>query len=209
MVRVKNCRKITNRGSKKVIGTFPSLKTGKTVWWESQLELDYIYLLEFDPDVLYYKEQPLPIPYELNGKSRRYTPDFLVERLNRKQLVEVKPEEHKTKEKNVLLFKAVTPIIRQKGYEFLIATETMIRVQPQLEHIKLLTKYSRTPVNSYHQVYCHELLSRNQEVSLGEMVMFFAERGEGIQSIYSLLYHGLIAIDLMIPIGPDSIVRLP
>ena len=209
MSSAQNSRKITNKGSKKVIGTFPSLKMGETVCWESQLELDYIYLLEFDPDVLSYREQPLQIFYEHNGKRRRYTPDFLVERPNKSQLIEVKPEEHKTKEKNVLLFKAVAPIIRQKGYEFLIATERIIRAQPRLYHIKLLTKYSRTPIRPQHQVYCYELLSQNREVSLGEMIQFFANKGEGVQIIYSLLYHGLIAVDLMTPIGPHSIVRLP
>ena len=51
-------RKITNRGSKKVIGKFPSLKMNTTIWWESQLERDYIYLLEIDPDVTAYQGQP-------------------------------------------------------------------------------------------------------------------------------------------------------
>ncbi len=63
-------RKFTNRGSTtKVIGKFPSLKNGKPVWWESQLERDFLYLLEIDDDVVSYYEQPLRIPYRLNGKK--------------------------------------------------------------------------------------------------------------------------------------------
>ncbi len=41
-------RKITNKGSKKVIGKFASHKLQTTVWWESQIERDYIYLFEID-----------------------------------------------------------------------------------------------------------------------------------------------------------------
>jgi TnsA endonuclease N terminal len=202
-------RKITNKGAKKVIGKFPSLKMGQIVWWESQLEQDYIFLLEFDPDVLYFKEQPLSILYELNGKGRRYTPDFLVERSNKRQLVEVKPEEHITKNENLLLFRAVTPIIRREGYEFLVASDRQIRVQPRLRNIKLLTKYARTPVAPQHQIYCQECLRQKKEVNLVEIVQFFAVRGESTQVVYSLIYRGLLTIDLMIPIGPDSLVRLP
>ena len=40
-------RKIINKGNRKVIGRFPSLKLKRNVWWESQLERDYIYILEF------------------------------------------------------------------------------------------------------------------------------------------------------------------
>lgn len=202
-------RKITNKGSKKVIGTFPSLKMDELIWSESQLELDYIYLLEFDPEVLSFQEQPFPIFYERAGKRHRYTPDFLVERPTGIQLVEVKTEEQRTKEKNVYLFNAVTPVIRWRGYEFLIATERMIRAQPRLENIKLLTKYSRTPIDPHHQTYCHELLGRNQKLSLDQVIRFFGAKGEGAQVIYSLLYHGFLSTDLTVPLGPNSVVWLP
>jgi hypothetical protein len=202
-------RKISNKGTKKVIGKFPSLKIKRAVWWESQLEQDYIYLLEFDPDVTSYKEQPLTIFYNLNGKKRRYTPDFLVERSAKRQIIEVKPEEHVMKEENALLFKSVAPLFNQEGYEFLIATDTMIRLQPRLSNIKLLTKYARTPINPQHQIGCHEFFARKQEASLDELIHFFAAKHEGIQVVYSLLYHGVISVDLMQPIEPDSPVLLP
>ena len=86
-------RKISNKGTKKVIGKFASLKMKRVIWWESQLERDYIYLLEFDPDVASYDEQPLRIEYYLNGKKHRYTPDFLVRKGNKRIIVEVKQEE--------------------------------------------------------------------------------------------------------------------
>lgn len=59
-------RKITNAGNRKVIGKFPSLKMNAVISWESQLERDYIYLLEIDPEVLSYGEQPFTISYTDN-----------------------------------------------------------------------------------------------------------------------------------------------
>jgi hypothetical protein len=113
------------------------------------------------------------------------------------------------KEENALLFRSVAPLFNQKGYEFLIATDTMIRTQPRLSNIKLLTKYARTSVNPQHQIACHEFFVRKKEASLNEVIHFFAAKNEGAQVVYSLLYHGVLTIDLMQPIEPDSRVLLP
>lgn len=90
-ILVVGSRKITNAGSRKVIGKFPSLKMNTAIWWESQIERDYIYLLESDPIVLSYKSQPFSMNYTSLGKKRTYTPDFWVERADFQQVVEVKP----------------------------------------------------------------------------------------------------------------------
>ena len=73
-------RRITNTGTLKNIGKFPSLKNKTMVWFESHLERDFIYLTEFDKSVIKYQEQPFKIQYFINGKKYKYTPDFLIER---------------------------------------------------------------------------------------------------------------------------------
>jgi hypothetical protein len=203
-------RKITNKGTKKVIGKFPSLKMGRLVWWESQIERDYIYLLEFDPAVISYEEQPLRISYYLNGKERHYTPDFLVKRTDKSLIIEVKQEEEAQKEENQRLFHIASAICARHNYEFVIVTDKMIRVQPRLDNIKLLTRYQKTPINDPHyQIICYELFVKNSEVSLGEVTQFFASRNIGKQVVFSLLYWGVLAVDLMQPIGALSVVHLP
>ena len=80
-----------NSGTLKNIGKFPSLKNKSTVWFESHLEKDFIYLIEFDKSVIKYQEQPFKIKYFLNGKPCIYTPDFFIEKPNKKQVIEIKP----------------------------------------------------------------------------------------------------------------------
>lgn len=164
-------RKISNKGTKKVIGKFSSLKMGQVIWWESQIERDYIYLLEFDPDVVSYEEQPLRIEYYLDGKKHRYTPDFLVRKADKRIIVEVKREEEALKEKNQCIFRIVSYMCACNGYEFIVVTNTMIRLQPRLDNIKLLTKYQRTPIDDpQYQIACYELFANRHEISLGELV---------------------------------------
>jgi len=57
----------------------PSLKSSRMVSFESSLESDFVALAEFDPFVAKYGAQPVKINYkDIQGKSRSYTPDFLV-----------------------------------------------------------------------------------------------------------------------------------
>jgi hypothetical protein len=203
-------RKITNKGGKKIIGKFPSLKMGRLVWWESQLERDYIYFLEFDPAVIAYEEQPLCIFYYLNDKERHYTPDFLIKRADKCLIVEVKREEEAQKEENQRLFSIARAICARDNYEFVVVTDRMIRAKPRLDNIKLLTRYQRVAINDpYYQIVCHELFTKSSEISLSEIMQFFASRNIDKQVVFALLYWGVLAIDLMQSIRAESIVRFP
>lgn len=201
-------RKITNAGTTKLIGKFPSLKMGKVVWYESLLERDYLYLLEIDPDVVSYREQPGRIYYTLNGRSHHYTPDLLVERRHAKQLIEVKPKRKAKEEKFVRLFQLAEEVCRRGGYEFKVATEEVIRLQPRLDGVKLLYKYARTPVLPQHQIGCHELFADKENVPLGEVAEFFTLRGADRRVVYALIYRGVLCADLAEPLNRDVIIRL-
>lgn len=203
-------RKITNKGGKKVIGKFPSLKMRRLICWESQIERDYIYLLEFDPAVISYAEQPLRISYHLDGKERHYTPDFLVKRADKSLVVEVKQEEEAQKEENQRRFRIASAICARDNYQFVLVTNKMIRVQPRLDNIKLLTRYQRISINDPHyQIVCHELFAKSSEACLSEVIEFFASRSIDRQIVFSLLYWGVLAVDLMQPICAESIVLFP
>lgn len=200
-------RKITN-GGRKVIGKFPSLKMGKMVWWESQLERDYIFHLELDRAVISYEEQPLKIRYMLDREVHYYTPDFLVVRHGKKQIAEVKDEESANSDDYKLLFRTVAPLFLAEGYEFVVVTEKNIRVQPLLSNIKLLHKYSRTVITYKHQLDTYAYFANSEECVLAELGGFLKSRGGSIQVVYALIYRGMLSIDLSKPVNSQSTVRL-
>jgi hypothetical protein len=70
-------RKI-KKSYRSVTGVMTSRKTGRMVASESTLERDLFTLLEFDPSVEKFEEQPLRITYKgINGKDHSYTPDAI------------------------------------------------------------------------------------------------------------------------------------
>jgi len=199
-------RKITNKGSKKVIGKFASHKLQTTVWWESQIERDYIYLLEIDPEVSFYQEQPFHIAYKITDQDHSYTPDFYVERGQRQQVIEVKPAREVDKEENARLFRIIRTMCEQQNREFAVVTETMIRVQPRLSIIKLLYRYAKVPLAPPHVVCCQEFLALHPEARLGDISRHLTSRNIAVQVLYALIYHGILKVDFSQPINSHSLV---
>lgn len=201
-------RKITNTGNKKNIGRFPSLKLKRNVWWESQIERDYIYLLEFDTQVISYAEQPLKVSYRFNTKIHHYTPDFLKHSCNKKQIIEVKPKKKLLEIKIIEMLHIVAQLLENEGYEFLVVTDEQIRIQPKLNNIKLLWKYARKPLPSWYQAYCEECFQNKNAVSLKEVIDFFSTKNISKETIFALMYHQVFDTDLMLPITDISLLRL-
>lgn len=202
-------RKISNVGSRKNIGKFPSLKLNRLVCWESLIERDFLYLLEFDQAVLSYEEQPFRISYTLDGKRRYYTPDLLVQRTAKQQIVEVKPAKKLLKEDFIKFCRIISAVCRNQGYEFVVVTDISIRVQPRLNNIKLFWRYARTPVHPQHHLCCQKFFDEStiyKSANLDGLISFFSTQGFGCDVVYALLYRGMIHIDLMVPVSGASIV---
>jgi hypothetical protein len=202
-------RRVISRSPGRVVYKFPSIKLGKTVYCESGPELDYAYLLDPDQSVIFFQEQPGKIKYYLNGKLHKYTPDFLVIRPNKKQIVEVKPASKASAEKYKILFRIIEAICLEAGYEFIVVTDEEIRAGARLSNIKALWKYGRTLITPRHHISCQEFFTQNPSATLGELFAFFACRGEGRGVVFSLLYWGVVGIDIDLPLTTQSLVHLP
>jgi hypothetical protein len=200
-------RKLSNSGTRKNIGYFSSLKMEDHFWYESHLEMDYIYLLEIDWDVTAYRSQPFKIQYFYQGKERYYTPDFAVKRTARKQIVEVKPHSKVNSEKNQILFNQVASKCREEGWEFIVVTDEMIRVEPQLNNIKTLYYYAKAPLSLKNYIDLKNYFNDKEFALLKKIEedLRYAELNR--EKIYRALYCGILETDLMQPIGSKSVIK--
>lgn len=145
---VKRVREINLKYSS-LSGQVSSKKLGQEVQFESSLERDLIYLLEFDIEVEHYLEQPLTIAYKDEaGKSRSYTPDFIISyhnKFKKTELVEVKYESYLITHKSELglKFNAATEYCKKRNMVFKIYTDVHIREKNEafLSNAKFLSRY--------------------------------------------------------------------
>jgi hypothetical protein len=128
-------------------GLFPALKLGRMAWYESYLERDCFFLLDYDPAVETFSEQPLTLTYADGDKTRHYTPDIGVRTHDHQELlIECKPLARVKSADNQRKLTAAQSWCRDHGWSFCVATEAELRQGPYLNNVKLLTRYARVSV---------------------------------------------------------------
>lgn len=130
-----------------VTGAFASKKNGRMVFFESLLERDHMLLLEFDPTVKHFEEQPVTVPLNKQGsRARKYVPDVLVHYVDSEQkqplLAEVKHSTDLERKagKYTDKFEAAKRFAHSQEWDFNTITEQQIRGQ-YLQNIKFLREY--------------------------------------------------------------------
>lgn len=124
-------------------GSISSIKNNDAIQFESSLERDYIYLLEFDKEVYRYIEQPFKLHYYQDNILKYYIPDFYIEYWNGlKELVEIKYHEDCIKNKMIYQkkFKVADSFCKANNIDFKVLTEKEIRTH-QLFNATFLLSY--------------------------------------------------------------------
>lgn len=222
------CRKrIREIGNKNLSlsGQFSSEKIKSIVQFESSLERDLIYLLEFNTDVKTYIEQPLLIYYEDEfGTEHTYTPDFLVEYYSKKRvLIEVKYSDELSRNKQLKYkFNAAEEFCKKNGFTFEVLTEKEIRKDKiYLQNIKFLSRYrhyfdsidtfdSNIEIDMYNISRLLDILEHSNRITINELICKFTSTEQTIAEmifwIWRLVSENFINCDLSIELTQNSVI---
>ncbi|WP_408034619.1 TnsA endonuclease N-terminal domain-containing protein [Tenacibaculum aestuarii] len=126
-------------------GQITSQKNNSIIQFESSLERDYSILLEFQPNIKCYLEQPMIINYKEGKRGRKYIPDFFVQELDSEingRVVEVKYQKELFEKRDILKckFEAARKFCFENNLKFEVVTENEIRTE-YLKNCKFLWKY--------------------------------------------------------------------
>ncbi|MFO7681624.1 MAG: TnsA endonuclease N-terminal domain-containing protein [Chloroflexota bacterium] len=194
------------------VGKFPSLKLGRMVGYQSLIEQDFIYLLDFVPTVSDYCEQPFSIHYKEGGKERQYTPDFSFVQCGQRYLIECKHHHYMRPQENQLKWEAAHRWACAHGVVFSVVTEQMIRAGYGLENVKLLTDYARYEIDPATQTaVLHILAEAASPMSVASLLTRLSpdKPQAAITTVLHLAYHHFLHIPLTpAPITVDSSVTL-
>jgi hypothetical protein len=200
-------RKVITRAPQRLVGRFPSAKNACTIHWESQLERDLVYLLEFDPTVVGYREQPFTIELGLLGRRRRYTPDFLVERTQARSVIEVKPAAQAQRPEFQELFAAAAAALTEQGLSYQVMTEREIRPQPRLDNIRWLVRYRGITAGNQARWLLSAMLA-NEPHRLGTLKSALIAHSIDPCEILALLAAGELTADLDVMLSAFSLIKI-
>ncbi|MGV8898653.1 MAG: heteromeric transposase endonuclease subunit TnsA [Burkholderiaceae bacterium] len=193
-----------------VTGIATSAIANGTAAFESTLERDFLIILEFDLNVKQFEVQPVQIDWrDSGGKSRRYTPDVLVEyrrdiapaKYLRPMLCEVKYREDIRADWDKLRPKIRSGFkyAKQHGWRFKIFTEKEIRT-PYLDNARFLLTYMRQEPNEAHTDLLLGRLSEMRETDPDSLIKaVFRDRwarAELLPALWNLIANRRIGTDL-------------
>ena len=192
-------RKVVSRARARPTGKYPSWKMRRMVQWESENELNAFRLLDCDPDVTRFNEQPCEVMYVLDGKVRSHFPDIFVEKNGRKELWEVKPESRAEKPEFVARTALLTLGLPLWGYTYRVVLAKDLSMQPRQCNACFLLGLGRRAVTDCEQEFIRRALARH-----GSLLWSDACRGEygpmGREIFCNLVLRGVLTIDLNSPI---------
>lgn len=178
-------RKISNRnGLSKVVGLFSSKKMNMNIAWESQLERDFCYLIEFDKNIINFYPQPKTFIFNFDGSKIIYTPDFYIEYVDSTfEYIEIKFFNSLTNPKTAKRLQLLNQYFRVQNINYRIIFDDEIRIQPKLNNIKFLHKYSKLDFE--------EKFYFNFDTTL-ESLSYLID----IKYIYAAMYNNFIEFDI-------------
>jgi len=191
------------------ITRIPSDKNGERVATMSRNERNVGWKLETLGAVVCYKSQPFTCEFEMDGKIRRYTPDFEVhfKDIAKPLVIEVKPAKFLEDLYLQNKLKIVARDLPKLGYNFMIMTDDQIPSQTEYSNFRFLYHHrSRLPSE---EVIKQVLYLVQQGVNRAWMLDDYIQRHDDEQSsVYAMIAHGYLFADISKPIDYQTPVSI-
>ncbi|MCB2384286.1 hypothetical protein MO387_11665 [Shewanella sp. N2AIL] len=165
---------------------------------ESSLEFDACFHHEYNDCIEVFGSQPEGFYYAFEGKRLPYTPDAIIQFFDGT----VKFHEYKPYSKTFdpifrARFLAKKAAAQSLGADLILVTERQIRVNPILNNLKILHRYSGVYGLSDIQVELLNLIKKTGKISVNDVAAKQSlALGEIRSHLYSLMHKGLVKANL-------------
>lgn len=200
-------RKVVSRSKTRSTGKYPAWKTGRMLQWESPHELNAFRLLDANPAVLAFREQPLVVSYVLDGVLHDHYPDIEVHTALGKELWEVKTRDDALSPEVTGRTRLLSASLPTLGYTYRVVVAEELATEPQLSNALLVLRHGRAPIAPLERERVRVLLGQQPRLTWGAILDgAFGLNGRAMAC--RLLLEGVLRIDPGQPIGRDSAVAL-
>jgi hypothetical protein len=200
-------RNIVSRSQARATGKYPSWKMGRMLQWESPHELNAFRLLDADPAVVSFSEQPLVLTFELDEAEHEHLPDIRVALDGCVELWEVKTRAEALSPETVRRTALLARSLPALGYEYRVVTAEELRTQPRLGNALTLLRYGRQDIPVADRERLRVLLERVPCLTWGAI-----RRGafgpQGRAWACRLALEGTLLIDIRRPWADETPVAL-
>lgn len=180
---------------------------GRMIQWESPNELNAFRLLDADPAVKYFFEQPLKIRYLQEGKELLHYPDSLVITSQAKELWEIKPRSEAATPEKMTRTELMTKALPEFGFIYRMIIAEDLAQNPRMANVITLLKYGREDIPALDREKLRLLL--DQTDFLWGAVIDGALGRKGRNHVCRLILEGLLTFDFEKTITHETILTRP
>lgn len=191
-------RNLRKPSPNKNVFKFASAKVGDAIMCESTLEFDVCFHHEYNDEVERFGSQPEGFKYEFDGKTLPYTPDALIlYKGGVEKYHEYKPYSKISSPLFRAKFIAKRAASLKLGRELILVTDRQIRLNPILNNLKLLHRYSGVyGVNDIQKKFL-KCIQQSGAVKLHDISnQFNLPVGEARSFLYALIHKGFVKAHL-------------
>jgi hypothetical protein len=182
---------------------FPSLKMRRMLEWESTNELNAMYLLECDPEVTEFREQPCKVRYNDGVEPKLHYPDLYVVSNGVKELWEVKGEAEAQRTDVIQRTALMAKLLRAEGYRYRQVLDRDLRRQPHLNNAKTIFHLGKRPVGILEKEGIRRVLAARGSLSWSEASSgLYGVRGKPM--LCRLVLDGYLEFDRAQALSPET-----
>lgn len=174
--------------------------------WESTHELNAFRLLDANPAVLRFCEQPLTVRYVLDGVEHDHYPDIQVVTEQGKELWEVKTGEDAASPEVAQRTRLLAEALPAFGFAYRVVTAEDLAVQPRLANVLFVLRHGRTDIPIVERERIRVLLAKLPNLTWGAI-----RRGalgtKGLNYACRLILEGGLVADISGDLPDDFPVR--
>jgi len=172
------------------------------VHWESIHELNAYRLLDANPAVVSFCEQPLIIRFILNGKEHRHYPDVLVNLVATSELWEIKPDAEAADPRVIARTHFLKNELPQKGFSYHMVTGEDLGREPRLLNVLTLLKHGRRPISVVEREQVRLLLQGTNRITWNSALKSLGHNRSRLLS--RLFLEGEITCDIEQKLSPTT-----
>lgn len=199
-------RKVISRSKTRGSGKYPSWKMGRMLHWESTHELNAFRLLDANPAVLRFSEQPLTLRYVLDGVEHDHYPDIQVVTEQGKELWEVKTGEDAVSPEVTGRTRLLTEALPAFGFTYRVVVAEDLAVQPRLTNLLFVLRHGRMDIPLVERERIRALLAKLPNLTWGA-VRRGALGNKGMNYACRLILEGALLADMSGDLPDDLPVR--
>jgi hypothetical protein len=163
-------RKVISRSKASSSGKYPSWKMGRMLQWESPHELNAFRLLDANPAVARFEEQPLVVSFVLDGIEHDHYPDIEVQVNGVKELWEVKTQADASRPEVSRRTELMTKALPTHGYKYRVAIAEELTASPRLQNALTMLRSGRGDIHVVERERLRLILKHTQKLTWSDVL---------------------------------------